>query len=218
MKKDINIKTIWKALRSDKGKKYSFVIFYVFFFIFLFIFMSINNVSDSNQTKEISSLPFSVKELENSNYNFTYQINQNNSIVLYNGFKGNGMINLSDSNNNYTFTYTSGELSTTTNNNNIKYYKLLDIYTIKQIIKNSKLISETKINETGDLIYNYSVSNSYLNTIFLNNVSNNLNNNIIVKTNNLKVVYEIDFDLVNYEKNINSDTHLFEINIRYGEI
>ena len=31
--KKINIKTIWKFLRSEKGKRYSFVIFYIFYYI-----------------------------------------------------------------------------------------------------------------------------------------------------------------------------------------
>ena len=168
--------------------------------------MSFNNTSDiSNSNNEVSSLPFSLKELEDNDYKFTYQIKENNSITSYKGLKSNNKIDLNYNSNNYTFTYTSGELNV---NDNVKYSRLLDIYTIKKIIKNSKLVSDTRINETGDIFYNYTVSNNYLNSVFENNVNDNLVNDITVKTNNLKVVYEIDFNLLNYEKSIDSNLYL----------
>ena len=70
----ITIKSIWKWLRSEKGKRYSFLIFYLFFFIFVFIFISLpsnittnnneNSNSGNNSNIQGESFPFSVKNLE----------------------------------------------------------------------------------------------------------------------------------------------------------
>ena len=49
----ITFKSVWKWLRSDQGKKYSFVIFYAIFFIFLFIFISMpSDYKANNEEKE----------------------------------------------------------------------------------------------------------------------------------------------------------------------
>ena len=68
---EITIKTIWKWLRSKKGKRYSFVIFYIFFFIFLYIFMNVDLKTDTNKKEEtpkedtsaLTSLPFVTSNL-----------------------------------------------------------------------------------------------------------------------------------------------------------
>ena len=210
-----NIITIWKNLRSEQGKKYSFFIFYIIFFLILFI-MIISNKNTSIEPKEEYSLPFSTRIIENNNYKFKYTIDSNLDKLLYKGEKINKTIYLDDDTGRYEFNYINGKL---VNNQDIKflYKEFLDIYEIKKIIKSSKLISETKLNETNEYIYNYKIKNKDLDEILLNNIDNiDLENEINIKTNDKKEIKEIDIDLSNYQRNEELDS--FKIIIEYEDI
>ena len=219
---DINIVTIWKTLRSEKGKRYSFIIFYIFFFIFLFIFINTNipttnkKIDTDTQVQE-SSLPFITKNLENNNYNFKYIINSNLNELDYLGSKINNKIIINDDTGSYEFNYQNGKL-VSLSNTNILHTELFDIYTIKRIIKNSKLISETKLNETGEYIYNYSITNKNLSEITLKDINNLENlNDIKIKINKNKEIVSIEFDLLNYESELNNDLKIFKIILEIGD-
>ena len=222
-KEEINIKTIWKAFRSEKGKRYSFIIFYFFFFIFLFIFINTNtkttpNTStDLNKQLEESSLPFITKNLENTDYKFKYIVISNNNELDYLGTKTNNKIYINDDTGEYEYSYQNGKL-VSLNNHKMIHAELFDIYTIKRIIKSGKLVSETKLNETDEIIYNYTIRNIDLSDITLQNI-NNLDslNEIKVKTNKNRQIENIEFNLLNYEKELNSELTIFKIILEIGD-
>lgn len=215
--KDITIKSLWKSFRSSKGRKISFLIFYICFFIFLFIYMApTKKINNENEIKEI--FPFKINNIEEKSYNFTYIINKNNELLEFLGIKELNAITLKDDRGEYSFIYQNGSLTRTDNNNlNIPYNKLLDIYEIKRIIKNSKLISETKLNETNEYIYKYEIKNKDLSDIFNNNIETDEVNEINIRTNSKKELKEIVFDFINYEKISDKDIEKFIITINYGE-
>ena len=204
---DINIKTIWKILRSEKGKRYSFIIFYVFFFIFLFIFMNIdiksnnkNNNQKNNQKLEettmISSLPFDTNSLENNNYNFKYIVNCPSKIT-YDGIKNNNIYKFT---NDETIEYEliNGELN---EDKKVMYVNFTNVYFLRQVLKNSKIISETKLNETNEYIYTYNINNNILGEFLKEENDSSDKTEIIVKTDSNKKIESISVDLSSY-KNI----------------
>ncbi|MBR3661404.1 MAG: hypothetical protein IKN63_05875 [Bacilli bacterium] len=217
--KDINIKTIWKAFRSEKGRKLSFVIFYIFFFIFLFIFFrtnTSNNTTPNNKELE-TSLPFVTSTLEKNDYTFKYIVNSNSNELLYLVNKKSNSIIVNDDTGTFEYTYKNGVL-TTNDLKKVIHSELLSIYELKRIIKSSKLVSETKLNETNEYLYTYKIMNSDLSNILLDTITNgDKENEIIVKTNSNKEIKEINLDLINYEKEINNDLSSFNITIIMGE-
>ena len=219
-KDDLNIKTLWKLFRSDKGKTYSFFIFYIIFFIFLFIFISGTNYKDNkvdNNNNIESSLPFKTINLENNDYKFKYIVDTNYNTIDYLGERNKNIINIKGDEGEYTYYYQNGVLINDSDKK-IIHDKLLDIFEVKRIIKNSKLISETKLNENNNYIYNYKIKSNDLNNILLSdNLFDDLENDISVLTNQNKEIIKIEFDLLNYEKNLNSELNLFKIIIDYGE-
>lgn len=202
---EINIKTIWKFFRSEKGKRYSFVVFYFFFFIFLFIFLSLDFTPvKSTKKKDIevvkeeiqeSSLPFVTSQLENKNYDFLYTINCQDK-EIYKGKRRENMITLEKDEEQYSYKVQNGKLVGISKE--IPYSIFLDIFSVKQMIKNSKLVSETKLTENLNYLYNYEIKNKELDEFLLQgNITDNINE-IIIKTNSKKEIESIHVDLVNY--------------------
>ncbi len=224
-KKDkITVKSIWKWLRSDKGKKYSFVIFYLFFFIFLFVIVSFPNNTESdnnNQTiKEETSLLFKTSNIEEDNISFNYLVKINDDTTNYLVNKDNNDIKVEYNDEIYSYYYEDGILKPASDTDFDIFYQLLDVYEVKRIIKSSKFISKTEYND-GTFIYNYEIDNetlsSYLNTLVLDS---SLNNNIKVTVKDDKV-FSISFDLTNLINNSNlltAEVSLYEINLNYGDI
>ena len=196
---EINIKTIWKWLRSKKGKRYSFVIFYIFFFIFLFIFMNVNLKDDPKKednskedTSKLTSLPFSTYNLENNNYSFTYNITCPNKNI-YKVKKDNKTYTFSKDNNIYTYDLINGDL--VSNEEKISYIDFSNIYYLKQVIKNSKYISETKLNESNEYIYTYEIKNNELINYLKEELDILETSEIKVKTNSKKEIKEIEINI-----------------------
>ena len=194
---EINIKTIWKWLRSEKGKRYSFAIFYIFFFIFLFIFMNVNNVD--NQKKEEkkedkieSSLPFITSNLENNDYSFTYNITCPDKNI-YNVKKKDKEYIFSKDNDIYTYDLINGELES--NEEKISYIDFSNIYFLKQVIKNSKYISETKLNESEEYIYTYEIKNNELINYLKEEINILETSEIKIKTNSNKKIKEVEINI-----------------------
>lgn len=212
-KNEINIKTIWKFLRSEKGKRYSFFIFYIFFFIFVFSIASLGNNKIVKEPEQ--SLPFKTLVIENNNYSFQYTIKTNYNEIPYKGIKDKNDIVVYGDEGEYHYNYLNGKLINANDNNKILHEELFDIYEIKKIIKSSKLISETKLNEDNKYVYNYKITNDKLNQLFNNNVDDNLENEITIKTNSKKELEEIEFNLLNYEKKNNTELNECLITIIY---
>ena len=216
--KDVNIKTIWKMIRSEKGRKLSFVIFYLFFFIFLFIFIYSSPATIDNNSRENQySLPFNTATLEQNDYTFKYIVKTDLNELLYFVNKSKDGLMVNDDTGTYQFVYKNGFL-TTNSNLNVRHAELLSIFELKRIIKNSKLISETKLNETNEYVYTYKITNSNLSIILHDEVDGKLENEIIVKTDNKKEIREINLDLLNYERELNSNLKKFNITIKIGDM
>lgn len=224
-KEEITIKSIWKWLRSDNGKRYSFFIFYLFFFIIIFIFLSYKeedvvkeNKEEVEEKEEYSNLPFKTS-LFDGNYTFTYSINYNEEISDYLGKKNKDKVILNDDRGIYNYKYQNGNLMYQGIEEPIKYQEFLDSYEIKRIIKNSKLISETKLNQTGEYLYTYSITTKEFYDLYDRNYNNleNLDNEIIVKTNLNNEIKSINLNVLNYVKNDILDVETYEIIITYGD-
>ena len=220
--KKINIKTIWKFLRSEKGKRYSFVIFYIFFFAFLFILMNLPSTSTNNkQNNQVeSSLPFKITNLEQSNYTFNYVKRIDNNSTIYLGKKINNQISLTLDDNIYIYNYQNSTLKPSVDNESDIIYQFLDIYELKRIIKNSTYISKTEFPD-GNINYNYEIDNNTLANILNMEVLDNSNliNNIVVNTNKNGVL-DITFDLLNLINNTSNVTNSYleyKIIITYGD-
>ncbi len=208
-----DIKKAWKVLRSEEGKKYSFFIFYFFFFIFIFILItSTRNISP--KSKEEYSLPFKTNLIENKNYNFKYIVKTNYNDILYSGKKIDNEIKVIGDEGEYLYKYNNGNL------NNLKNEKILldelfDIFLVKRVIKNSKLISETRLTDENIYIYNYKIKSNYFSNLLQSNITNNLDNDVIIKTDNKRNIKNIELDLLNYEKELNRELTTFKISIEY---
>ena len=223
-KEKITIKSIWKWLRSDKGKKYSFVVFYFFFFIFLFIVMSFpNNIEnkDNNQTDiEETSLLFSTSNIEEDNINFNYLVKIDNDTNIYLVNKINKSIKVEYNNETYDYYYENGNLKPASDTDLDIFYQLLDVFEVKRILKSSKFVSKTEYSD-GTFIYNYEIDNEtlsgYLNTLVLDSSLKN-SINIIVKNNK---VFSMKFDLknlINSSNVLTKQVSLYEINLNYVDI
>ncbi len=194
-----SIKKFWKAFRSEKGKRYSFLIFYFFFFLFIF-FLIIPSKSDQekpnntiNKQLEESSFPFLTSNLENNDYEFTYQIDCLNKIK-YNGQKRSYQIIFEDTNSVYSYSFKNGELIEDLDINDVSYYEFSNIYFLKRVLKNSKLISETSFIEEEKYLYNYKIDSALLNTLIKEEITRD-DSLITIKTNSLKQIEDIKIEL-----------------------
>ncbi len=205
----ITIKSIWKFLRSDKGKKYSFIIFYAIFFIFLFVFLTMpvkETKIEKEKEEEINSLPFITKKLEDNNYNFTYKEIINDNTIEFQGVKENNLISISNERDKYDYIYQNGKLTKTNELNPLEYYKLLDIYELKTLIKSSTLITKVEFPNTSEYNFNYDIDSNTLNNLFeKEGVLENSLNRIVVNCNKDFEVKKISIDIYNYLKEINKE-------------
>ena len=214
---DINIKEIWKKLRSEKGKGISFFAFYTFFFIFLFILMTSPGHKAETNLIEENPFPFSIKDIEEKDYNFKVIMTKNSEEALYTGTKENSEVVLKDDRGLYTYYYQNGNLIYLNGVSEIKYSQLFDIYEIKKLIKNSKLTSETKITATNEYIYTYDIGNDILSDALNLEITNkDLVNQIEVIASEDKKVKAIIFDITKLINEIEK-VDLFKINIVYGD-
>ena len=203
----ITIKSIWKWLKSDKGKRYSFFIFYLFFFLILFIYLTIidsqkGSFNNQNNQGEIESLPFKISSLE-TNYSFKYSLITNNQIKEYLGKKDNLKITLQDDTGIYSYNYVNNDLIKDDSNNLNLYYEFLDIYNFKKLVKNSKYISKTEYSNK-EVSYNYVVTNQELNEYFnLETLNLDLENSLIIKTDSFNNLKEFELDLLNFVNDLN---------------
>lgn len=224
-KGNITIKSVYKWLRSDKGKKYSFAIFYLLFFIIIFVFFATPNSENlHNDTNNIpenepeSTLPFITSKLENEDYKFTYQILIDDEEQIYNGLKQNQKITLTTDDKTLNYEYKDGNLVSEEENNNLET-SFLDIFEIKRIIKNSELISEVKYPSTNKYAYNYEINGSDLGEILKIDNSSLDTNEIVVEANENKDISSITINIVNFMSNIKEDNYSsYKIIITYGDI
>ncbi len=219
----ITIKSVWKFLRSEKGKKYSFVIFYAIFFIFLFIFLRapVGNIEEKPK-EEISNLPFVTKMVETNNYNFTYKEIINEKEIVFDGTRENNLITINNERDKYDYQEENGELTFLGDLNPINYYKLLSIYNVKSLLKDASLVSKVEFPGTSEFAFNYDIESSVLAEFFGQELTFDEEslNRIVVNCNKDLEVTSINFDIYNYWKQENTEdteTTSYVIELDYKE-
>ena len=223
-KGNITIKSVYKWFRSDKGKKYSFFIFYLIFFIFLFIFISIpykESPTNNDIPKEDSSLPFKTSNLETSNYEFIFETTIDDKTITYQGIKKDKQISLMIDTQEYNYNYQDGKLVFLGEEKPTFYTEFLDIYEIKRIIKSATFITETKYQVTEQIEYNYEIKSNSLDELLNNNDSyyEETTNKIIILCNENNEIEKITLDISNFSKEeniIEEQPKLYLITITYG--
>ncbi len=230
-KGNITIKSVYKWLRSDTGKRYSFFIFYFFFFLILYLAFSFNQNSNNQlkpteeQEETTLSLPFNTKNLEDNSYKFNYTITKNDEVDEYLGEKNKLQITLTNDSKTYLFSYQNGKLiNNETDSFNVNF---LDLYELKRIIKNATLTKEVKFTSTDEYEYTYEIKTSELATLFSLDYENTDVNQITVTTDSTKNIKKITLNLLNFmnEEIINNEDNrdtdkltTYLITITYGEI
>ncbi len=179
---------------SPEVKKRKTIIFFGFYLIFFtFLIIYIRSYKDDLKVTETDNVLYKTELIENGTYSSRYTIIENEDTYTFE-------IKKDDEN------YEASEY---------KYKNLLDIYTIKRIIKNSKYILKTE-SGTGYINYRYEIANNSLADI-LNQNSNieNEANPLTIYVDKDKNIYQIDMDLSNYMK-INEDYEVYKLTIEYG--
>lgn len=163
MKEELS--NIADRIKDRKGGLILFFGFYLIFFVF--ILLIIKNINDKVGPEP---LKYSTNLLENSNYYYNYNVLDNENNLSFHGY--NDMPN--------------EEL------NKYEYYKLLDLYSIKSLINNSK-------NMQADEMFLYELSNTSLSE-FLEETRDieDLTNKIIILTDDNLNVIGFNIDLSNY--------------------
>lgn len=224
-KGNITFKSVYKWFRSPQGKRYSFVIFYIFFFAALFIFLaSPSEVSKEDITKndneKIESLPFKTSKLENNNYQFTYKEIINDNEISFQGEKNDDTIILENERDKYDYKYHDGKLVFEGELNPITYFKFLDIYEMKNLIKDATFLTKVEYSNKN-IDYNYEITSNKLRE-FLNldiSYDDDLINKITISCNENLEIYKITLDIYNYwkvENNEDTEVKSYLIELNYG--
>ena len=219
----ITVKSVWKFIRSEKGRKYSFVIFYAIFFIFLFIFLRAPATYIEEKPKEeISSLPFVTSKVESNNYNFIYKEIINEKEITFEGTRENNLITINNERDRYDYQEENGELTFLGDLNPINYYKLLSIYNVKSLLKDASLVSKVEFPGTSEFAFNYDIESSTLAEFFGEELISDEEslNRVIVNCNKDLEVTSINFDIYNYWKQENTEdteTTSYVIELDYRE-
>jgi len=193
------IKTVWqdKTVRATL-----FFGFYFFFFLFLFINLDIDsltvgkNNSSNNQNNETQvgnqdnsennnvnnqdNIFWEFNTLIKDNYGYTYTINENDEIRMFNGRVSEPNILIDD----YQYNY------------------FLNLYNINQITKNSKFINKNIFQDGYQ--FNYEINNKSLGRLLENgNVLEDKQNTITIYTNSNMVINKVELELTNLMQELN---------------
>lgn len=185
-----NFKEFMKLIKTKKYKTISFFGFYLIFFIFLFIFLSgVDGSSNNKPSKPLELEIYSTKRLEENNYNYKITIQENDHLIII-----NNDLELSES----------------------KYNKIINLYDIKRILKNSKYLAKTKYTDDSYII-NYEINNKDLYNILYNEEfrGENLVNKIIINTLNNSDVTSFSLDFSNFYQYVDENIKTLKVEIEY---
>lgn len=190
------INKIIDYLKTKKGKRISFFLFYFCFFIFLGFYINgqgVPNVKEELKEPEIieSVNYYETHSLENSDYLYKITIQENDKLEILSGSKSND-----DSIKNY------------------KYYEFVQLNEIKRIIKNAKYLSKSLYSNNTYKV-NYEIKTKDLCKLF--NLENNLDdlNNIILTVKENGDLLNVELDFTNYMKNKDNQISFYKVLIEY---
>lgn len=189
--------------QSKVGKMTLFFGFYFFFFLFLSFFLNANKnidkpadnnnnnqVVDKENNVQVTDL-FTINPIVDNNYFYSYTILENGNEINFTG-------QINDKNSlieEYAYNY------------------FLDIYNVRQLIKNSKYISKTDYSD--NIVYQYELTNKTINELRGEELNNEGINKITVKVDSNLVVTDIELDLNNYMSNKFNE---YKITLQYGKV
>ena len=177
-------------------KKRRMILFFGFYFVFfalLIYFIRTTREQVKVPPVKEEDIIYKTDMIENNNYQYSYYIEENDNTYTFSGVRDDENYELSE----------------------YKYKELVNIYTIKQIIKNAKYL--LKVENGSDLIsYKYEITNKVLAKIL--NYKENLEdgtNPIIIFVGKDKNIYQIDFDYSNYMK-ATGEFDSYKLTVKYG--
>ncbi len=184
----------WKE--QPDVKKRRMILFFGFYFVFfalLIYFIRTTREQVKVPPVKEEDIIYKTDMIENNNYQYSYYIEENDNTYTFSGVRDDENYELSE----------------------YKYKELVNIYTIKQIIKNAKYL--LKVENGSDLIsYKYEITNKDLAKIL--NYKENLEdgtNPIIIFVDKDKNIYQIDFDYSNYMK-ATGEFDSYKLTVKYG--
>ena len=184
----------WKE--QPDVKKRRMILFFGFYFVFfalLIYFIRTTREQVKVPPVKEEDIIYKTDMIENNNYQYSYYIEENDNTYTFSGVRDDENYELSE----------------------YKYKELVNIYTIKQIIKNAKYL--LKVENGSDLIsYKYEITNKDLAKIL--NYKENLEdgtNSIIIFVDKDKNIYQIDFDYSNYMK-ATGEFDSYKLTVKYG--
>lgn len=230
-KKEKNKKSFLKELTSTpRGKGVVFFGAYLLFFIVIAIIARTGGSGELSNNKSYetgSPLQFSLANIQNSNYQFTYEFIIDNTTYLYQGTKtiDKELFNFNNTtqyyaNKNVYFMNNSGVWINTQNPYILKEF--VDIKTISSLIEASTYVSKTEY-DSGKNVYSFSLSSASISKL-LNNTDLDIEeipNELIVGTDNDNYVNSLKFNLDSYCKVKQLCTNSMKINLSYelfGEV
>lgn len=202
--KKVKVIELYKTIKkSSRGNAILFFTFYFFFFLFLIIFLSGKKGNyHRGQYESGNQSFFSLNELFDKNYEFSYEIELDNNNYLYSGKRYNDRELFTYQDKEY---YREGEsfyvkedVWNKVENPNL-FYKFFNEDNIGNLLTASSYASHTNY-ESGKNTYNYLLSSNTINQ-FLNNISSDFfeePNQVVVHVNENGIVDEIDYYLDSY--------------------
>lgn len=180
-----NIKDFFKDIKSSPRKQaLAFFGFYLIFFIILSL-LARRPIKTNNYNETNKKYPFSLINILNKNYDYTYTITIDDMKNIYKGQKYNE---------NEHFYYNEKEFLKINNNyyennpiwikieNPNEYSKFMDIEVINNIIEKGMYESKTTY-ESGKTIYNFLISSNTLNEMI-----NNINTDYLEEPNKFQII------------------------------
>lgn len=189
--------------QSKVGKMTLFFGFYFFFFLFLSFFLNANKnidksadnnnnnqVVDKENNSQVTDL-FTINPIVDNNYFYNYTILENGNEINFTGQINDKNFLIEE----YAYNY------------------FLDIYNVRQLIKNSKYISKTDYSD--NIVYQYELTNKTINELRGEELNSEGTNKITVTVNSNLVVTDIELDLNNYMSNKFNE---YKITLQYGKV
>lgn len=210
-KKNSNHKVNWKDLfATEKGRALLFFCFYAIFFFVVIILIRIshNNMPKKEREYKIEvSYDYKLDQLESKNYHYKYLATIGNNIALYEGNCENSKELFSIITNGIIMNYyRDGDLFIKQESNSWSIadnpYALAEFYeieTLAKLLEASKFISKTDF-QTGNHELKFSITTKKLLEILAKqdvNIPDDYNE-IVLKTDDNKNVYALEYDLTNY--------------------
>ncbi len=216
---------------TPEVKQFFFFGFYILFFIFIVILLrGAFNTNSISTTKYNSGYKynFNIDDIKNNNYHFTYKLNKDNNLIIFDGDRFNEKLDFTMSGNPASDYYSEYDSYYLKNNNTLLYESCTNPMEFSNIIEGNVLgelfsqatyVSKTDYFDGNEFDYNYQISTStILKTV--NNMNVDIDddvNTITAKVNKDSKLYEIDLDLTNYYKYLDNNIKVYKLELKYSK-